>query len=364
MARKQYPEDEGVPIDETAGLRNRGEPGTPRTRIVSRSELEGEPAGLDLDARGLDLEPEQESPFLRAQKRVPVRRGPLPKKAANRLKYALVAVCVVAVVAVTWAALARYGRRSWRFRLESSDQIQITGNHNVSRTRLVSVFGGDISRNVFLIPLEERKRQLEQVPWIESATVMRLLPNRLRVDVRERTPIAFVRVGKRIALADGNGVIMDVPVGNKSYSFPVIVGISGAEPLSTRAARMKIYKALLAELDSGGANYSRDVSEVDLSDPEDVKITVADPQGDVLVHLGASDFLERFKIYKAHVQEWRQQFDRLSSVDLRYDRQVIVNPDAPREPPAAAVKPPVAKSAVARPAAKTRSTTRNTTGDR
>jgi len=35
-----------------------------------------------LDARILDLDEEGESPFLRGQKRVPVRRGPLPRKAA------------------------------------------------------------------------------------------------------------------------------------------------------------------------------------------------------------------------------------------------------------------------------------------
>ena len=39
-----------------------------------------------LDARMLDLDDEAESPFLRGQKRVPVRRGALPRKAAGRLK--------------------------------------------------------------------------------------------------------------------------------------------------------------------------------------------------------------------------------------------------------------------------------------
>ena len=107
----------------------------------------------------------------------------------------------------------------------------------------------------------------------------------------------------------------------------MIVGIGNSEPLSTRAARMKIYAQLVRDLDSGGSNYSRDLSEVDLSDPEDVKVTVADPNGEVLVHLGSSDYLERFKVYVAHIQEWRQQFQKVRSVDLRYDRQVIVNPD-------------------------------------
>jgi cell division protein FtsQ len=110
-----------------------------------------------------------------------------------------------------------------------------------------------------------------------------------------------------------------------------------SEPLSTRAARMKIFTNLMQQLDSTGARYSNDLSEVDLSDPEDAKITVADVNGAVLVHLGVSElgesaFLDRYKVYLAHASEWRAQFTKLESVDLRYNRQVIVNPDAGRPP--------------------------------
>src|ERR1035437_9826484 len=90
---------------------------------------------------------------------------------------------------------------------------------------------------------------------------------------------------------------------------------------------MRIYTDLISQLDSGGMHYSQDISEVDLSDPEDVKVITNDPQGEVLVHLGPSNYLDRYKIYVAHVQQWRQQFDKLESVDLRYDGQIIVNPD-------------------------------------
>src|SRR5205807_1975392 len=98
---------------------------------------------------------------------------------------------------------------------------------------------------------------------------------------------------------------------------PVIVGMAEAEPLSTRAARMKIYSRVISDLDSGGARYSEDVSEVDLRDPEDVRITVADDDGPVLVHLGDSNFLERYKTYISHLQGWRQQYHKIESVDLR-----------------------------------------------
>src|SRR5690348_2032127 len=73
------------------------------------------------DARMLDLDAEEESPFLRAQKRVSVRRGALPKKAANRIKWVLLSVFVLTILAAGAASLYSYTEHSWRFRIESSD---------------------------------------------------------------------------------------------------------------------------------------------------------------------------------------------------------------------------------------------------
>jgi cell division protein FtsQ len=305
------------------------------------------------DARLLDLDVEQEPPFLRVQKRVPVRRGSLPKKTVTRLTWAAVAVGVVVLCGITVASLYHYGERSWRFRVESSDDIEIGGLQNVTRSQVMEVMGGDIGRNIFFVPLAQRKTQLEQIPWVESASVMRFTPNRLKVEIHERTPVAFARVGSRILLTDVVGTLMELP-GKKKYSFPVIVGMNQGEPPSTRAARMKIYNDVIRQLDSGGARYSQDLSEIDLSDPDDVKVLANHRAGEVLVHLGSSNYLERYKVYVTHVQEWQQQFDKLESVDLRYDRQIIVNPDlqgAAKQPPISSEAAKKAMAAGVKPAA-------------
>ncbi|MGC2323904.1 MAG: FtsQ-type POTRA domain-containing protein [Terriglobales bacterium] len=319
------------------------------TLFPPRSSAVRPPAVEDDFPRALDLDPEEESPFLRAQKRVPVRRGPLAKKTANRLKLVLLVLAAAGALAVCAAVLYDYGQHSWRFRIRSGSSVEVAGTQNVSRRQVMEVFGADVGRNIFFVPLADRRRQLEAIPWVESASVMRLLPDHLRVDLTERTPVAFVRIGSRISLIDRNGAVMELPRSRK-YSFPVIKGMNESEPLSTRAARMLIYSGLMRELDSEGAHYSKDLSEVDLSDPEDVKVVVADPGGAVLVHLGGADFLRRYKIYLAHLQEWRQQFQKLDSVDLRYERQIIVNPDSGPHPIPPAV---VAHKAVAKPVATT-----------
>src|SRR5947199_2726863 len=313
-----------------------------------------EPAREELDdARLLDLDAEKESPFLRAQKRVSARRGPLPKKTAARLLWAIVAIVVAALGSIAAAALYHYGEHSWRFRLQSNDDIEMAGLSNVTRSQVMEVLGGDIGRNIFYIPLDQRQKQLEQIPWVESASVMRFAPNRIKVQIHERTPVAFARMGSKISLIDPGGVLMELS-SKKKYSFPVIVGMNSGEPLSTRSARMKIYNELVRQLDSGGAHYSQDLSEVDLSDPDDVKVLANNREGEVLVHLGSGDYLQRYKIYVSHVQEWRQQFQKLESVDLRYDRQIIVNPDlqgTARQAPLSAAAAKRAMAAGVKPAA-------------
>ncbi|HXM68245.1 MAG TPA: FtsQ-type POTRA domain-containing protein [Candidatus Acidoferrum sp.] len=298
------------------------------------------------DARLVDLDVNEESPFLRGQKRVSARRSSLPKKTASRLLWAVVAALVLCVAGLGVAAMYHYGERSWRFRVESSDNIEVTGMQNATKAQIMEVMGADIGRNIFFIPLAQQKAQLEQIPWVESASVMRFVPNRLKVEIHERTPVAFARVGPRMALIDAGGTLMELSPKHK-FSFPVILGMNPGEPLSTRAPRMKVYGEMVSELDGGGARYSQDLSEVDLADLEDVKVRVNDPAGDVLVHLGSSDYLRRYKIYVTHAQAWRQQFLRLDSVDLRYDNQIIVNPDMERTAKVAALTPSAARTAAA-----------------
>jgi cell division protein FtsQ len=305
------------------------------------SELLINPEDMNLD----DLDGE-ETQFLRTNKRVPVRRSPIPKKAASQLKIAGMVAAAVIGAAALWAWAYGYGIHSWRFRIDSSDAVEIAGVHNASHAQVMEVAGQDIGRNIFFVPLDERQKQLEQIPWVEHASVMRLLPNRISVTIDERTPVAFAQIGPRTSLIDAGGVVMGMPANRQTkYSFPVIRGITETEPLSSRAAAMKIYNRLVSELGStdgesagtgggvnGTPNYVKQLSEVDLSDPENVKVTANDPGGAMVVHLGKEDFLPRYKLYVTHIAEWRQQFQNVQSVDLRYEGQVIVNPDKEKTP--------------------------------
>ena len=51
---------------------------------------------------------------------------------------------------------------------------------------------------------------------------------------------------------------------------------------------------------------------------------IPDTGAEILGHFGDADYLERYRKYEAHLTEWRTQYPRLASVDMRYDRQAVL----------------------------------------
>jgi cell division protein FtsQ len=309
---------------------------------------------------GDDLDNEEDG-FLRARRRVPVRRGLIPPTRAGRIIAATGVVLAIALLTLLAIAIRNFFRDDPRFRITTSSSIQIMGNSQVTRPELLSVFGSDLGRNIFFIPLGQRRAALEQLPWVEHATVMRLMPDQLRVAIVERTPVAFVRQGNSIGLVDAHGVLLHLPpavMATKHYSFPVVTGISARDPLPVRAARMHLYQQFVTDLDSGGAKVSTQLSEVDISDPEDIWALLPAQGSDIQVHFGDSNFLARYRSYQQHLAEWRQQYPHLASVDMRYEDQVVL--DMTKQAESASATPPAhndhhaapAKHSAAQPAAK------------
>jgi cell division protein FtsQ len=87
---------------------------------------------------------------------------------------------------------------------------------------------------------------------------------------------------------------------------------------------MAVYLRLLGELDANNQHLSEQISEIDLTDPEDARVLMPEQGTDILAHFGEDHFLERYQRYKAHIAEWRQQYPKLAAVDLRYEQQVVL----------------------------------------
>ena len=245
-----------------------------------------------------------------------------PASTVGRVFLLAAALLVLGGFTTASLLLAHYIERDARFRIAGSSNIQTAGLTELRRADLTPVFGEDIGRNVFFVPLDRRRRALESIPWVEHATVMRVLPDQIRVAVVERQPVAFTQHGQTIGLVDANGVLLSMAaktMAERHYSFPVVTGIDPGDSAESRKARMAVYLRLMTELDADGKQNSQQISEIDLTDPEDARVIMPEQGSDILVHLGEERFLDRFERYQANIAAWRQQYPHLKSVDLRFD---------------------------------------------
>jgi cell division protein FtsQ len=279
-----------------------------------------------------ELLADEEPRYLRRQKPLEIRR----KKFAGRswLFYRRVLVWTIAGAAMvtTGIAAGRFLMYSPQVLLLKPDQIELMGNHIVSREAVLQPFAHDRNRSVLRIPLDARRTQLEQLPWVESASVQRILPNRIRVELTERTPIAFLRNGTELALIDSHGVILDRPDGEDLH-FPIVAGLPDSMPREEREKRIETYQEFLRDADLVRSGSSDRVSEIDLSNAKDLRVVMTglasatDSQA-VTIHFGNSDFTGKYRMLVDNFAQWQANAGRVQSIDLQYSRQVVVNADS------------------------------------
>ena len=211
---------------------------------------------------------------------------------------------------------------------------EIRGLHYVTESQVQSKLSEfeKRNRNLFSLDLDDVRKSIEQIPWVNEVIVYRTFPNRLTIEVKERRPIAFAKVDAGTLLVDEEGVLLERnPEVKAHFDFPVIVGLEAgfeSEILARNRQRISLYQSLIQALDENGANLSKDLSEIYLDDPDNVSVILNDDT--VLVQLGRTDFQQKFRHYLAMGKDLKLKYPRLDSIDLRFQNQIIVN-SAPGE---------------------------------
>jgi cell division protein FtsQ len=293
--------------------------------------MSAEPDYLPADALA-----EDEPKYLRRQKPVEIRKRKFSRKTWPLYRRILLGSVIALVAGFAIYEASAYLLYSPDVQLRSADQIEIQGNRFVSEDSVKEKFSADMGHSVVRVPLTERRESLETLPWVEQAHVQRVMPNRLRIEIVERTPVAFLRTGSDLSLVDAQGVILERPTDGE-FKFPVVEGITESMARDARAERMNLYSRFMKEIEAARPGAADHVSEADISDPADLRVTLTDigppasKTSPILVHFGESDFGNRFHLLSDNIDQWRAGAGSVDSVDLRFARQVVVNPESKME---------------------------------
>lgn len=275
---------------------------------------------------------DEEPRYLRRQRPLEIRRRKFGRKAwPTYRRWLLAGTLVLAGSAIAYESF-RFLLFSPRVALRDYDQIEISGNQYVSRDVVTDKFSDDLGKSILRVPLDARRHGLEEIPWVAQAIVARSLPNRIHIELVERSPVAFLRTGNQLALVDAGGIILDRPL-QGNFTFPVVSGISDSMPLEDRASRMNLYTEFIKDIELARPGATQQINEVDLTDVQDLRASLTgllpgDESTPILTHFGDDDFVNKYRLLLDNIVAWNASAGRLQSVDLRFNGQVIVNPES------------------------------------
>jgi cell division protein FtsQ len=308
---------------------------------------------------------DEEPKYLRRQKPLEIRRRKFGKKTWKTwLRVALWTGAGIAGAGCAYFC-GQFLLASPEMLLSHPDQVQVKNYRYVDPAAIIEVFAADRGHSVLRIPLDERRHQLEAIPWIEQATVRRALPNRLQIEVTERTPIAFLREGSSLSLIDIHGVILERPL-HENFHFPVITGIRADMPIDDREARTHLFAGFMQGVESARKGSADQVGEVDVSDDHDVRATLIGLQSGIVdsesgttsaapvtVHFGDGDFQAKYQTLLEKIGEVRAKTGPLESIDMRFDGEIVADPDTAASTAIhVASKPSATKPPASKPAAR------------
>jgi len=274
--------------------------------------------------------PPEEAPFLRPNRRTRVRR--------SRRGWAWRAVLMVealgAALVVLCAGWASYARVMASERLKV-ERVEVRGSHFLSEGEVRELLGPAVGENILGLDIDGLKKRLRSSPWVAEAMVARTLPDTLRVEIREREPLALAEL-ERLYLMDGEGSLIDL-YGPRTAGFdlPIVRGLAGTTG-EARRDRAQRAGALLRDL----GDLAREVSELEVEPSGDLRLVLRGA-GEV-VRMGPPPWRERFLAFLGLRKELAARCPDTEYFDLRYRDRIFA-----KQRPAPAPSPIPPKSAEA-----------------
>jgi len=239
------------------------------------------------------------------------------------MAWTLAAAVVLLASLYAFHRLEQFLIRDARFTLSlpgaGSESLEISGSTHASARAIQAVFAEDFGGSVYLIPLSERRASLRSVDWIKDVSVARFWPNRIIVGINERKPVAFIPIPSgRPALIDEEGVIL--PAAQDRFTLPVLFGVSPSDAIALRRERVQRLLGLMKDL----GEASRSVSDVDVSDSDNLKISELADGHLVTLLLGDRNFALRHRNFISYFPEIHKKVPAAAVLDLRLEDRITV----------------------------------------
>jgi cell division protein FtsQ len=192
--------------------------------------------------------------------------------------------------------------------------VAINGRKQLSQDEVLAIGGVNGRSSLLFLDAATVRDKLKTNPWIADATILKLYPGRLQIDIVERTAYALWQQDGRLSVIADDGAVLEPYMSRRFISLPLVVGKGAADkardflalldryPQVRSATKAAIYVgerrwnlrlkdgldirlpendignalALLSKLDKDDRLFSRDIVSVDMRLPDRLTVQLSE----------------------------------------------------------------------------------------
>ena len=232
---------------------------------------------------------------------------------AKLIRFTRILITLVVMAGLCWSAyeVVSYLRSAKRFEVQ---KLSVAGLKHVRESEVLGKAQFELGTNAFRVDLNEIRSRVEELDWVRHASVQRVLPDQIIINIVEREAIGLTRIKGEIYQFDVDGKILNVDA-ESTTSFPILDSLRPGDHAGN-LRKVEVYRSVLDDVGQTA------LSEIHVNDNRDV--TVVSASDPVMVNLGTGDFRTRWTRYLQLKPQIQQQYPEAVRVDLRFKNQVII----------------------------------------
>jgi cell division protein FtsQ len=233
-------------------------------------------------------------------------------------------LAVIAIVCLLFVVIYRAAASASFFQIK---KVETKGAARASVEDIQEVVRREVGpTGVWRADLQQLSQHLEQLPWVRSAIVTRVLPDGIRVRITERQPRAVVRNGNgRFMWVDDDAVFLG-EMAPTDHMPPFFLRGWSEEENARAENKQRVAKFLELQTEWETQGLSERVSEVNLMDLRDVRVQLGGDDSQIEVRLGSQDQAMRLKKALTVLDAQRQtaRGPLISYIDLSQGKRAVV----------------------------------------
>lgn len=196
------------------------------------------------------------------------------------------------------------------------DAIEVEGNKGLTKEEVIAISGISEDANVLSVGLDRTRDRLLRDLRIESVEATRILPNKIRLIVKERDPIFYATGSLGFLEIDRQGVVLAVHKSMNRMDVPVLTGRQLSDLYVGDIADDADLKQVSDYLANLPEDVLKQISEINIQDPRRVYAYTTDS---IYIDLGPIERLsDKADLTSEMLNEITDDSLAVSSIHLDY----------------------------------------------